>query len=71
MNEFDSVRTLVDVKTIDDVVVPAGTVGAVTDVHGGGKGLAVDVLIDGEPNQIYVTIEQVEQVEESPGTRDR
>lgn len=60
MKQYDSVKTLVETKGWDDVVVPAGTVGAITDVLDGGY--AVDVFVDGEPNQIFVRTDQVEAV---------
>lgn len=60
MKEFDSVWTLIPVETLDEILVPAGTIGVITDIHGDRTGVAVDVTVNGEPNQILVTIDQVE-----------
>lgn len=61
MNEQDEVRLTADVTGDDGRrVIPAGTVGVIVDVYRDGAAYAVDVEIDGQPDNIYVTAEQVE-----------
>jgi hypothetical protein len=64
MNEQDEVRLIADVTGDDGQrVIPAGTVGVVVDVYRDGAAYAVDVELDGQPDNVYVTAQQVEPVE--------
>lgn len=72
MKEFDSVRTLVDAEGWNGAPVPAGTVGAIVDVLSGGRGFAVDVLVNGEPDLVVVDADQVEPYDDlAAGTEGR
>lgn len=60
--QYDQVRLLVDVDD-EGTQVPAATVGTVVEILGDGAAYLVDVTMDGTPDNIYVTAEQVEPVE--------
>lgn len=60
MKEYDSVRTLVDAEGLNRVAVPAGTLGVIVDVHNHGKGFAVEVVVNGERDVIFVDADQME-----------
>jgi hypothetical protein len=61
IREGDRVRLTTDVVGDDGVrVIPAGTVGTVVDdVHAPGQ-YAVDVIVDGEYDNVPVTADQIE-----------
>lgn len=60
-SEGDEVRLTTDVTGDDGQrVIPAGTVGTVVATYQDPTAYAVDVTVDGEPDNVYVTGEQVE-----------
>lgn len=62
IREGDEVRFTNDVTGIRGTRVPAGTVGVVVDdVHAPGQ-YAVDVEVDGEPDNVAVSGDQIEPV---------
>lgn len=63
IKEGDRVRLVADVTADDGVtVVPAGTEGIVVDADSAPHGYAVDVIVDGEYDNIPVTGAQIEPV---------
>lgn len=63
MNEGERVRLRTDVPgDVRGRVIPAGTVGVVVDVYHDPEAFAVDVTVDGEPDNIYLAADQVEPV---------
>lgn len=62
LKEGDEVRLRAEVTGIEGVRIPVGTVGVVVEAYSDPEAYAVDVTVDDEPDNVYVSADKVEPV---------
>lgn len=63
IRQGDKVRVLADAVSDDGRRVPAGTSAGVAEVFGDAAAFDLDLILDGQPDTLHVTAEQVEPAE--------